>query len=73
MRPFPDVDGGKWQVTSGLDFPGRSVRPWTTGPADGRLLGLAFDVAASAGVPERRDLVTVLNWAEELKRLAPAN
>jgi len=27
----------------------------------------------SAEVSERRDLVTVLNWAEELKRLAPAD
>jgi hypothetical protein len=125
VRPFPDVDGGKWQVTSslnsggsalpvwsvdgrelyflnpasaslyavdvkadrtftagtpramfnvsGLDFPVSSMRPLTAGAADGRLLGLAFDAAVSAEAPERRDLVTVLNWAEELKRLVPAD
>jgi serine/threonine-protein kinase len=123
VRPFPDVSGGKWQVTSslnsgasalpvwsvdgrelyflnqasasvyavdvnadrtfaagtpramfnvsGLDF--GAMRPLTAGSADGRLLGLAFDAATSAEVRERRDLVTVLNWAEELKRLAPPN
>jgi hypothetical protein len=56
---------------SGLDF--GAMRPLTAGSADGRLLGLAFDAATSAEVRERRDLVTVLNWAEELKRLAPPN
>jgi serine/threonine-protein kinase len=123
VRPFPDVDGGKWQVTSSLNsgasalpvwsVDGRElyftnaasasvyavdvtadrtfaagtpramfnvsglnlsgVRPLTAGSADGRLLGLAFDAPTSAEAPERRDLVTVLNWAEELKRLVPAD
>jgi serine/threonine-protein kinase len=123
VRPFPNVDGGKWQVTSGLNSgasaqpvwsrDGRKlyfvnaasaslyavdltadrtfaagtsramfnisgldlggVRPLTAGSADGRLLGLAFDAAVRPEAPERRDLVTVLNWAEELKRLAPAD
>jgi len=123
VRPFPDVDGGKWQVTSSLNsgasalpvwsVDGRElyftnaasasvyavdvtadrtfaagtpramfnvsglnlsgVRPLTAGAADGRLLGLAFDAPTSAEAPERRDLVTVLNWAEELKRLVPAD
>jgi serine/threonine-protein kinase len=124
VRPFPDVESGKWQVTSslnsggsaqpvwsadgrelyftnqasaslyavdvkvdrtfaagtpramfnlsGLDFPGGSSRALSA-LAGGRLLGLAFDTPARAEAPERRDLVTVLNWAAELTRLAPAD
>jgi serine/threonine-protein kinase len=123
VRPFPEVDGGKWQVTSSLNDGGSG---WVTWSSDGRTLlfanlasasmyaadvraegrtfatgtpralfnisGLFFAVgswnnvapapgdggllmmslgAGPAGGSGPQDLISVLNWAEELTRLAP--
>jgi len=123
VRPFPDVDGGRWQVTSrlndggsayvtwspdgqkllfanfasasmyaadvradgrtfatgapraifnlsGLDFTGTSWTNMAPAPDGSRLLMMSIGANPAAG-SEPRDFIAVLNWAEELKRLAP--
>ena len=114
MRPFPDVNAGRWQISRGGDRKAlwnRSGRELLFVSSAGAIMAVPIEAAArfSSGAPARlfegdyyfggasslgrtcdvsRDgqrflmitqdaaratsLAIVLNWQEELKRLAPA-
>jgi Tol biopolymer transport system component len=65
VRPFPEVEGGRWQVsTSGGDSP-----PWS--PDGKRFLMMKETGATTSSDEGPRKINIVLNWFEELKQRVP--
>ena len=69
LEPEPRVGTAKKLFDFGPPATGRSGRTYDVSPTDGRFLRIA-SAASDAAVTH---VSAVLNWTEELKRLAPTN